>query len=457
MIGDPCRNLPQYTRFEILAWFGNGLRRCGIPLAKHRTPCERCAAIEASPRGGALVTERAEWPPMETLPVPGPPPVPTLVDADQVNSCTRVVAGLGAKVILVSNSPGARRFSIKQRIAGKLRLRLADGRAVDVVAKCARPGLEQEARFYEELAPQVRVDVPRFYGLVPPVEGQGPNWILLEALPAGRRPASWMADDLRAAVKALAALHAQFWDQPLASRYGWLPVATDSAPDRLWSRLAPALEALWSHQCSYRRFPRLLSKEIKVGIERIAHDLEPALRPLRALPQTLLHGDPSLHNFLIGREGESGNRTSVIDFEKVCQGPAILDLVNLYDAQLFRFERHYRSVKSSEPLLEWRDMLEYYFDALEHQLGAPIDRCAQVGAAPAAELNLIVRQWLTHAGLVVSTGDLDFLVGRLGRLFRPLALWADLPGFLDQFANRPLRRLEQVAPIIYGSNIFAQT
>jgi hypothetical protein len=396
---------------------------------------------------------RAEWPPIETEPADGPA-WPEL-DAETIN---RSVNGtLPAKIVSARIKKGI----LRPFRAGPSRalFKLANGRSADVFLKPVLPRLEQEMRFYEEISPRLTVGLPRFLGAIENRSARGPaGWLMLEAIPDTTQVPDLTADHLRAALGALAELHATFWNSPMAADFEWLPIASESDPAVLSARVGYALDAIVERQLSLPHFPRLIDDGLKAGLERIAHDLEPALAPLRALPATVLHGDTSLHNFVFSRAAHAAGgarlRVSMIDWQLACRGPAIIDLVHLYNSQFFRRVYRYRRKRDSQRLIDWPEFSAFYFHALERRLGFAIDRQAQLAAIDAVIVNMTVRRWLVFAGLIFSAGQLDFLFGSMAPMLKPLTLWADLPGFIEQFIRAPIERVVPAASAIYGSGIF---
>lgn len=190
-------------------------------------------------------------------------------------------------------------------------------------------------------------------------------------------------------------------------------------------------------------------------MEQIGSNLRPVLEPLRSLPPTLLHGDMSPYNVSIPATPllDSEPRAWLLDWQDVCQGPAIIDLISLYHAQIFRRSSGRESGRSV-PLIDWEDFANYYFDALEGQLRFSVDRAAHLAAVPAATINLALRRFLVCAGLTLSGGQLDFLFRAKQVVMKPLAAWADLPGFLEYFVNFPIELVTEHARATYGPGLF---
>src|SRR5208282_5299280 len=105
---------------------------------------------------------------------------------------------------------GGSALSLLRSSGSKLRnftLALSDGRTVEVVLKCPAEELKTEISFYCELAPRLKIRVPRLLGILKD-HSQG-SWMILEALDPGVGHASLSKNDLKEAIRTLAGLHAQ--------------------------------------------------------------------------------------------------------------------------------------------------------------------------------------------------------------------------------------------------------
>lgn len=185
----------------------------------------------------------------------------------------------------------------------------------------------REVGLYRSLASQLPVSTPAFIAGDP-----GGAWLILESLPPALPIEQWSADDYRRAVIELARLHDRFWGlaEDLAN-YPWLgrPFASDFEIHVMAA--AQALEKIifddilqvitgWSERTS--------------ALARLIGETERVVEPLRAEPQTFLHGDYWPGNLAV----LSGGRQVVYDWQLAGVGPGIVDLVVFIKKSLWWFE-----------------------------------------------------------------------------------------------------------------------
>lgn len=325
----------------------------------------------------------------------------------------------------------------------KVRLTLSSGGRLDVVAKASRTGLGQEALFYQRTAPEVPVRVARLYGTARNPEGGAamPPILILEALTPTVPSGSLGPEMLRAALGEAARLHARFWGDRALARHDFLTDAVVSNHEVFKRRFNFGLNSILGRQ-RLPYFPRYISQRARELLERLASDIEAILTPLRTLAPTLLHGDLNPANLLVLDEPGREHAIAFLDWQNVCRGPAIIDLVYLFHMTRFHGVDRIGRPVFGDPILEWGPFAASYFDALERELGGAVDRRAQLSAAPAADLVLTIRFWIPYAGILLDSMKLDFMWGRIGWLLGPVLRWARIDRLLDQFLKVPLSRLD---------------
>jgi Phosphotransferase enzyme family len=225
---------------------------------------------------------------------------------------------------------------------------IAQNRGFGVVA-----GLyETEIRFYHELAGRVPVRVPRlYYGAFDPEPGssRAVAWVL-ERLPGrvtmallgtltkaaaknGRRYALLIedlgstrvgdqvagcgVDEARAALRALARLHASMWNSPDLRR-AWLRGIDADAPlvYGLFKRTWPLFTERYR-----RHLPNV--EAIGAWLNRNGEDI---LRRFARPPFTLLHGDYRLDNLFFDAADGGPDGVTVIDFQGIRIGNGMVDV-----------------------------------------------------------------------------------------------------------------------------------
>ena len=194
---------------------------------------------------------------------------------------------------------------------------------------------ELEARFYQQLAPQLEMRLPRcFYAGTDP--GQQAIVLLedLDVRPANfcrvQQPLNFV--QAQAQLAALATLHARWWDGSALTpggELGWLkrldPLPEGEAGRYQRGQLHPEVYA------HYMGLPRA------VAVSCYFHDRDRmllAMERLRSIdrqgPFCVLHGDAHLGNLYFDADGVAG----MLDWQVVCQGPWSHDVAYLLGSAL---------------------------------------------------------------------------------------------------------------------------
>jgi hypothetical protein len=223
---------------------------------------------------------------------------------------------------------------------------------------------EYEARFFTEVHPRLRANVPRcFYAGTDSRSGQ--SIVILEDLDSRQvefcrvqKPLTFA--QAAANLDAQAQWHAQFWQSPALEKEGelaWLapqdPLPDGEAGTYHWGQLKPDVFA------GYTQLPR------GAAVPRRFHDrdwMERALLDLRAFdqigPMTFLHGDVHLGNLYFDRDGTPG----FLDWQSYRRGPWAHDVTYFLISALDMADR---------PKWE-RALLEHYLERLAfHGVGNP--------------------------------------------------------------------------------------
>lgn len=178
------------------------------------------------------------------------------------------------------------------------------------------PGNAQEIRFYDAVAPEVPVQVPRFYyGAV--ADDMSQSILLLEDLTLAdvtfcRATSALSVDQAAAVVEQLAALHALWWendDKLPAAQFTDAHVAADGLAQTL---LSPA------------HWERSLAGEQGRHVPAALHDRQVVVDMVyklwhldAELPQCLNHGDSHLGNLYVTADGRPG----FLDWQTLRRGP----------------------------------------------------------------------------------------------------------------------------------------
>lgn len=183
--------------------------------------------------------------------------------------------------------------------------------------RCAR-----EVSFYRDLAGGLAA-VPRLYHAA--VDPQRQRVVLLLADLAGGRPGDALTGctpaQAGAILDAIAPLHARMWRRKPP---GWVPsLVTDPAASqrRYATRVGPFLE----------RYGHQLPPPVRALVERLRTGYAAALTELMAAPATVVHADLHLDNVVFDAAGEP---VMLLDWQSVCRGPAVVDLVEVGSGSL---------------------------------------------------------------------------------------------------------------------------
>ncbi|TMB91781.1 MAG: DUF1679 domain-containing protein [Chloroflexi bacterium] len=219
------------------------------------------------------------------------------------------------------------RLTYSQRLPGdpvSLVLKTPAGSAGNRAQAIAFDMYTREACFYRELAPTLRLSVPRcYFARVDPDTGEA--ILVLEdlgRLQSGDQVGGLDASRARTAVTRLAAAHAQWWDAEALRRFSWLP-SLDSPVmrrlERLYGRQWPAfIDAYGAH---------LPAGSAQLGA-RVAGCVDEVLVRLSRPPATLVHGDFRADNLYFAARRDD-DAVVVADWQVVSRGRAAFDVAYL--------------------------------------------------------------------------------------------------------------------------------
>ncbi len=212
---------------------------------------------------------------------------------------------------------------------------------------------ENEIRFYEELAAQMPVSVPDcYFGALDPearssaVVGKVVGWLpsaitlrlmdrLTLAAGSSDRGFGLLIEDLgdrrvgdqaggcgleeaELALRALAAMHATFWESAVLDR-PWVRRADDTPGlvHGLFQRAWPVYE---------ERFGALLTPDVRERTDWVAEHGPQLLRRMGRAPLTLAHGDYRLDNLMFHDPGTGSEEITMIDFQGVTASNPMADV-----------------------------------------------------------------------------------------------------------------------------------
>jgi hypothetical protein len=285
-----------------------------------------------------------------------------------------------------------------------------------------------EALFYEAFAPQFPHFTPTCWFSYVGVED---GWLVLTDVQNDHPPEHWTGNDVNILIGNLASLHAAFWGKrDILDQYG-LPdmlgestaeadmVSDDSGDEQspeqplnqmarierwlqgqrrhltdhairtagpLTPLLAEASSALFALR-QVNGWPGIVDEQHLVALADLLDDPLPMLHPLRQLPYTLLHGDPSAQRWCLTLFDDY----YLLDWQNTAIGPGVCDLLNFIDQmELLPDERQVQITEET--------MVDSYILAMRGELGTSFDARATRQALPAARCLLVLTKWLPILG-----------------------------------------------------------
>jgi hypothetical protein len=173
---------------------------------------------------------------------------------------------------------------------------------------------EREIRFYRDVAPRVRMRLPRIFHAALSREA---SVLVMEDLSHLR-----VVDQLHGlrqaevieTVREVAKLHAVFWDRTAEPALDWIP-----AYDHFWDE---GFAATWPAFAQAYEL-RIGREGVRLG-ERVAAQLDLLLQRVRGRPATVIHGDLRADNLLFGPDG-----AVILDWQLATRSLAAIDVARL--------------------------------------------------------------------------------------------------------------------------------
>jgi aminoglycoside/choline kinase family phosphotransferase len=180
---------------------------------------------------------------------------------------------------------------------------------------------EREARFYQELAPQLS-DTPNAYGVAMDLDA-GDFLLLLEDLAelrCGDQIVGATLDDAAAALDALGRLHAEFWLSPRLHEFAWMPPIDDPGMKIGKEVYAASLPGF------LEVFGDVVDHSHDEVIHRFSDNVHQMMDRFAAMPNTVVHFDYRLDNLFFDDHGVRGGKVAMIDFQASCKGGGAYDV-----------------------------------------------------------------------------------------------------------------------------------
>ncbi len=206
---------------------------------------------------------------------------------------------------------------------------------------------QREAGFFSELAPHMRVRVPRCWHA--DCSQETPDYVIVMEDLAGYRVVSQVEgcglEDARAVIDQVALYHADWWE-----RHEDMDALTCQIPiyHELYLQVLPGMfNEGWEAAQRYLEIP----EAVREVAPRYAENIPRMLDVLARNPRTLLHGDIRIDNMMFGPDGIP----YVLDFQLTGAGNASYDIGYFLSQSL-----------TSENRAAWeRELFEHYVNALQ--------------------------------------------------------------------------------------------
>lgn len=317
-----------------------------------------------------------------------------------------------------------------------------------------------EARFYREILPRIPSLAPRCWFSYFDNEQ---SWIIVEEAFADFPAIQWDASDVERVVNALANLHVKFWGGAgFLEAIGWEltighpePVELTQLSQELpriesWNRgrdALPSEHALRISGSLREKFieaavglqlltelggwPGVIDESGIVAIAELLDDPWPILYPLRQLPGTFLHGNPTPDYWRISLLDEY----RLLSWKQAGIGPGIYDLISFIEQYGLIREAGLLKARKNWPLSE-ETIIDTYILNLGSQLGPRFNARANRQAIPAARCLYMLTTWLPRFTKWVGNIPPD------RTLWREINLLSDEElreaGFTEMVAFRPI-------------------
>jgi hypothetical protein len=314
-----------------------------------------------------------------------------------------------------------------------------------------------EAAFFGEFAPRL-LELAPGYLFLHQAETNSEGWMVLDDVPNDIPPDKWSVADVSAIIEKLALLHAKFMGRTSDLTSAGLPSLLDRAiypwesliaeqavyfeegPAAILSehalsqagQLAPLFLQAANGLVVMRDlggWPGILGETHLTAVADLLDDPVPLLEPLRQLPKTLLHGDPSSrhwHLTVFEDQRLTGWRTAAI-------GPGICDLISFIEQfGVFNAEEEGADLKTRRlwPMNE-ETMIDSYLLTLSQRLGSQVNTRALRQAIPAARCLQVITTWFPHFATWFDEMPNKFTWQKVNRMAPAEFVDTPLQGFME--------------------------
>jgi Phosphotransferase enzyme family len=216
---------------------------------------------------------------------------------------------------------------------------------------------EREGRFYAELGESLPVRVPHCY--FNHIDPEANEFALMIEDFGGRTMVSQVAgigfDRAAESLRALALVHAEWWESPKLDTLTWLPKGTDPI----------MLSAGGEYRKALPTFVDLFGSDLPDGAvqlgERVGRSYEDIATSLSGSPTTICHGDFRADNLMFDDGSTGREHVGIIDWQIAMRNPGIGDVCYLITQSMTTEGRRQYE----------RDLLEVWYSSLSSALGSP--------------------------------------------------------------------------------------
>ena len=216
---------------------------------------------------------------------------------------------------------------------------------------------EREGRFYEQVSESLPVRTPHCYYNHIDVEAN--EFALVIEDFGGRTMVSQVAgidvDRAAEAVKALALVHAEWWDSPKLESLTWMPRAIDPGIISAGAEY----RRVWDH------FVELLGDRLPDGAVELGEKVGPSWEVVQTevyerAPTTLCHGDFRADNLMFDDAATGREHVGILDWQIASRNGGIGDVCYLATQSMTIDDRRAHE----------RDLVDVWYDALSGALGS---------------------------------------------------------------------------------------
>lgn len=180
---------------------------------------------------------------------------------------------------------------------------------------------EREIRFYEDIAADVNMSVPKRYYSAMDIEGDEYLLLIEDMAPAvvGDEAPGCSAERAELAITNLARFQADWWDSPKLDALDWMPAVNGPVQQVA----VGAYQQAWAPFCQFAG-DRLSPAVMRLG-EQLQHHVLDVLDVLEPAPRTIIHGDFRGDNVFYG-DGITAPAFSAVDWQISAKGRGVFDV-----------------------------------------------------------------------------------------------------------------------------------